>query len=112
MFLAFHQFYMVENDFEEHFDTVDTQPEKQQHQKKDKVWLINEPDACKEVIINGGTISKEINHSDRHPKCCSVWRQLSMRLNGAKLFAKRGARTPRAKMSRYPFDLITELLYF
>lgn len=49
MFLAFHQFYMVENDFEEHFDTVDTQPEEQHHQKKDKVWLINEPDACKEA---------------------------------------------------------------
>ena len=64
MFIAFHQFYMVENDFEENFDTVDTKPEQQQpqhHQNKDKVWLINEPDACKEVIINATTISKMKN---------------------------------------------------
>ena len=46
MFLAFHQFYMVDDDFEDHFERAESVTEAP---NKDKVWLINEPDACKEV---------------------------------------------------------------
>ena len=46
MVLAFHQFYMVDDDFEDHFEMAESVT---QEPNKDKVWLINEPDACKEV---------------------------------------------------------------